>query len=1042
MYLGHLIVLLGLSLLFTVLDLSDLRAASHRCISEDSFEVWHDDTGGWVQNSVTAVVQTHDGYLWLGTYHGLVRFDGVSFTVFDSSNSPELPNGRITSLYEGPDRVLWIGHETGHLSRNANSRFQSVKLSTNWPGGVIESITSDEQGDVWLLNDSGLLLRVTDGKTTSTPGGASALRKATMARARHGKLWVTSNGQVSRLEQGRVVPVEFPENQGTNFFERVFPSADGGLWVLGDGRVRKWREGAWRGEIEAVPSSPGAINALVETQFGLLAGTMREGLYLLRFGAKPLHFSRAEGLSHDWVRALLVDREGNCWVGTGAGFNGFRPRKVRMLTPPDSWRGCVVRSFIVSGDDVAWVGTEGGGLYHYDGERWNVFDEANGILSRFVWSVLETKQHELFVGTWGGGLFRRKGEGFESFGDLGKITAPVTALYQGRGGELWIGTKEGLHRYESGKLVWFAGEDKLVVPDVRAITESADGTLWFGMSGGGLGSLHEGALKQFRQADGLSSDLVSCLYADPDGSLWIGTADNGLTRLAHGKFSIVSTAQGLSSRIISHMVDDAAGHLLMGSLNGIFRVNIDELRRCADGETSSVHCLRYGRAEGLTTQSCPGGFQPGACKTRDGRLWFPTVNGLAVVDPVTTNSIVPPVIIEALYLDGLAASNWLSGVQREPIQSSSLLVHAAPLMVVKGVEVDAPDDTRPLRIPPGHRRFEFHYTGLSFVAPDKVRFRRMLQGMEHDWVDAGVKRVAEYSFLPPGNYTFKVCACNNDDVWNEAGASVAFTVLPFFWQTLWFRGASTLAGAGALAGSVVWSVRRRLQRKLELSERQRALERERARIARDIHDDLGASLTRITMLSQSVRSDVQNQPEAAAEVDQIHSTAREITRAMDEIVWAVNPKYDTLDSLAAYLSRYAQQYLSSVNIRCRLKVPLQLPALALSAEVRHNVFLAFKETLNNTVKHARATEVFISLELRPAGFVLLVGDNGRGFHWDPAGPQAAGSGDGLRAAAGNGLANIQKRLEEIGGRCDWDTAPGKGTRVTLAVEVKEWTPNA
>ena len=224
-----------------------------------------------------------------------------------------------------------------------------------------------------------------------------------------------------------------------------------------------------------------------------------------------------------------------------------------------------------------------------------------------------------------------------------------------------------------------------------------------------------------------------------------------------------------------------------------------------------------------------------------------------------------------------------------------------------------------------------------------------------------------------------------------------------------------------------------LRRALEASERQRAVERERARLARDMHDDLGASLTRISMLSESVLSEVQSLPHAAVELDQIRTTSREITRALDEIVWAVNPKYDTLDSLAAYLSRFAQQYLASVGIRCRLKVPVQLPALALSAEVRHNVFLVFKETLNNVVKHAQASQVFVSLELRPAEFVLVVVDDGRGFEWNPDRTTPATTEDGLRCAAGNGLMNMRKRMEEIHGHCDWDTAPGHGTRTTFTV---------
>jgi signal transduction histidine kinase len=232
---------------------------------------------------------------------------------------------------------------------------------------------------------------------------------------------------------------------------------------------------------------------------------------------------------------------------------------------------------------------------------------------------------------------------------------------------------------------------------------------------------------------------------------------------------------------------------------------------------------------------------------------------------------------------------------------------------------------------------------------------------------------------------------------------------------------------------VLWATRRRLRRKLELLERQRAIERERARIARDIHDDLGASLTRITMLSQSVRAELEQEPQAADDVDQIYRTARELTRAMDEIVWAVNPQHDTLDSLVTYLGRFAQNFLSAAGLRCRLDVPLHLPTWALTAEVRHNVFLAFKEALNNIVKHARASEVRLSLELLPERFVLVIADNGQGFEPLPLNAHPAGSVDAARAASGNGRVNMNKRLEEIGGSCEWVTAPHEGTRVRLGV---------
>jgi signal transduction histidine kinase len=332
-----------------------------------------------------------------------------------------------------------------------------------------------------------------------------------------------------------------------------------------------------------------------------------------------------------------------------------------------------------------------------------------------------------------------------------------------------------------------------------------------------------------------------------------------------------------------------------------------------------------------------------------------------------------------------------------------------------------------LKIPPGQQRFEFHFTGLSFVAPEKMQFQYKLVGWDSDWVNAAPdKRVAEYSFLPPGSYTFRVRACNSDGVWNETGASVALVVLPHFWQTWWFRAIAVLVGIGLVAGVVLILTRRRMRLKLERVERQQALERERTRIAKDIHDHLGANLTRISLLSQSAHGELENTAQAAAQLDRIYDTSRELTRSMDEIVWAVNPQHDTLDSLASYLGNFAQEYLVSIGIRCRLDVPLHLPHWPITAEMRHNVFLAFKEALHNVVKHSGADEVSIFLATDAAGFLLAVRDNGSGF--DPAALPA-------RPGRGNGLKNMRQRLEKIGGSFAIESAPGAGAEIRFSISV-------
>ena len=986
-----------------------LARAEHRTPSAPraSFDIWPVEAG-WQPNTVTVVIQSSAGYIWLGTYNGLVRFDGVRPTVFNSGNTPGLKNSRITSLYEDAEHAIWVGHETGELTRYFGGEFQPITMAANWPGGAIEAINKDENQDLWLLNDRGILFRLRDGRVVECPGGGSASRKVLLTRGSSGQLWMAANGQAATLERGRTVPFRFDQTNDADFCQAVLPSRSGGLWAVINGSLRKFQEGRWETDLGEFPGAQ-SITALLETRSDvLIAGTLNQGLYVIAPGMTPQHFTRTNGLSHDWVRSLWEDHEGNIWIGTGAGLDTLRARRLRMLNAPDGWQGRAVLSVAARPDGSAWIGTEGAGLYRHVAGEWARFDDSHGLQNLFIWSVLATRRGELFVGSWGGGLLVQNGDRFESRSELSQLPSAVVALYEGSGEELWIGTTSGLYCYKQGQITLSLGKEKLALPDVRAITESSDGSIWFGMVGGGLGQLKNGQIKQFRKKDGMSSDFVQCLYADADGTLWAGTSDNGLIRLRDGKFASIRVEHGLPSPIISHLVDDGAGNLWMGSHGGILRASKADLNRCADGTVDSIHCLRYGKAEGLPSESCSGGFQPGACRTADGLIWFPTMKGLAMIDPhqVTTNRFAPPVVIEELVVDARTIELPDARPQAAGRESS-------------------------LKISPGKQRFEIRYTGLSFVSPERVRFRYKLEGLEQEWVEAGTRREAEYSYLPPGTYHFRVMACNNDDLWNETGATLGFTVMPWFWQTWWFRMGAGLSGAAMVAGVVILVTRRRVQARLEQLDRQRAVERERARIARDIHDDLGASLTRITMLSQSVRSELDSQ-QAATDIDEIYGTARELTRAMDEIVWAVNPKHDSVDSLVTYLGRFAQNFLSSAGIRCRIDVPLHLPPWPLTAEIRHNVFLAFKEALHNIVKHAKASEARISMQVLPSGFVLLIADNGCGFDSNRLSQPLSET----RIDTGNGLINMRKRLEEIGGRCDWETTPGEGTRVRLAVTVK------
>jgi ligand-binding sensor domain-containing protein/signal transduction histidine kinase len=953
---------------------------------------------GLPDNAVTSIVQTRDGYLWLATYGGLARFDGVSFTVFNTANTPALQSDRTTSLFEDAQGNLWIGHERGDLTRLHQGEFEAREIHETGNRRKISAIGSDHEGDIWMLNEEGTLVRARDGASCALPNQDGVVQMAQNAR---GKLWVASAGRLAAMEQGRLAALTDTNGPGFvgSYIQGIGASHDGGLWIVSDGRVRKRNGGVW---VEDRGTNPcgSTISTMMETASGCLAlGTVDSGLYLMFPNGGVKHFSQAEGLPHDWIRCLGEDREGTLWVGAGSGgLVALRPGKVEPLSPPDHWQGRVTLSATVSRDGALWVGTEGAGLYRLLNGEWKNFDRSTGLSNMYVWCVAEDAQGRMWAGTWGGGVFRQQGGRFVAPPGLENLNIPAPAILQTPDGVTWLGTAIGLVRYENGAVREYGEKEGLKVPDVRAIVADRDGTLWFGMLGGGLGRLQNGGLKQFRKSDGLASDYVQCLHRDADGALWIGTYGGGLNRFQNGSFTKVTSAAGLPNDFICDIEEDGRGYFWISSHGGIFRVSKKELTDCLNGRTAAVHGLSYSEGDGMASLECSGGLQPAACQLPDGRIGFPTGKGVALVDPrnAMANHLAPPVVIETIIAGGRKFSC-------------------------------EPDAKPPLAIPAGLQRFEFHYTGLSFIAPEKMQFQYRLAGWDKDWLTAANnKRVAEYSYLPPGDYQFQVRAANSDGVWNETGASLALRVLPLFWQTWWFHAAAAAVAIALVAGTVSFISRRRLRHKLERIEHQQELERERTRIAKDIHDHLGANLTRISLLSQSAHGELGNPAHAAAQLDCIYDTSRELTRSMDEIVWAVNPQHDTLDSLASYLGNFAQEYFVSLNIRCRLDVPLHLPHWPITAETRHNVFLAFKESLHNIVKHSGANEVTVSLVTDDVGFQVAVRDNGGGFEPAQIVP---------RPGRGNGLNNMRHRLETAGGRCEIHSAPGTGAEIKFFVSV-------
>jgi signal transduction histidine kinase/ligand-binding sensor domain-containing protein len=967
--------------------------------------VWQTEDG-LPQNVVNAAVQTRDGYLWFATPSGLARFDGEGFRLFNSASTPELRDRRISRLYEDAEGTLWIGHETGTITRFRSNRFEIFAPPAEQDSEKVIGLGSDEDGRLWAMRENGAIDSLTDGRRIPSLLTTERPRIMAWTRNARGNIWVNENGQAARLTGDNLNPLPIEPPRWASGEDGVIAAADGGVWIFREGQIRKWHDGHWTEDRGKYPWSNDTIACGLELRDGTIAiGMIHTGLYLIfGDGRPPLRFDRSNGLPQEWVRFLYEDREGSLWAGTGsAGLVSIHPTAFSVLNAPDGWEGCSVLAVAPGRDGSLWIGSDGAGVYHYAAGVWTQYASREGLSNRYIWSVAESDEGEVWAGNfWWGSPYRLRDGKFYRPPNVDESWSPALALFPiPETGELLVGNRNGLLRLKDGEpSTWLIRSPEGTADDVTAVARDRDGVIWCGFAQGGLARLTDGEVTIFRRQDGLASDAVHCLFADEDGALWIGTADTGLSRYKNGQFANLGMAQGLVDNAICSFLDDGLGYFWMSSHHGIQRVAKDELNRLADGKIPHLTGQIYDRSDGLPVVEFAGGRHASACKTTDGRLWFASSKGILSVDPqrIRTNPLPPPVVLESLVVDGV---EWPSAQGKHPT-----------------------------RLQPGHERLEFHFSGLSYVSPRKVQFKYRLEGIDNTWVDAGSRRTAFYSRLPAGAYRFHVIAANNDGLWNADGASFGFTVAPFFWQTGWFLASCLVLAAGGVGWLARYLTQRRLHRQMEAMERLHAIELERARIAQDIHDDVGASLSRIAMLSQPARSQLAEPERAAAVLTRIYSTAREVTRSLDEIVWAVDPRHDTLDSLVDYMGRFAQDLLGTANIRCRLDLPVQVPAWPLTAETRHNLFLAFKEALNNAIKHAAATEVRITLNLHEDEFSLVIRDNGRGFVGTEGAPR-----DPDRLNSGNGLSNMNQRLTRIHGRCELTSVPGAGTSVSFTVGV-------
>jgi len=979
-------------------------------------DVWQTDQG-LPQSTVTSIVQTRDGYLWLGTQNGLVRFDGVNFKVFNENNTPAIKNNRFVQLFVDHQGTLWISGEQGELLCLRDGRFASFEMpGKGTPFNYAREICDDAEGHLWVVSCEWQLIRLgKDGFTVpSAKWGLKGVQPAALTSDQTGRVWVDTETELAVWQNGKFQTMWSATNEG-NFHVDLATSCTGGVWVAANGRLRKFESGHWVADLGVYAWTNSPIYDLYEDSHNQLwVATMGSGLFRYSPDGTVLHLTTKDGLPSDFVRCMTEDREGNMWVGMeSGGLCRLRPATFQSLGVHQGLSSDQVTSVCESSNGSFWIAMDGEGLdYLLSNGRVEHYGSSQGLMNGHVWSVFQDSQGLVWAGTWDG-LFRREDDGFVDLSDGVKIGRQIFAIYEDHQGGLWLG-QQGF-----GALTRLHGDERTLIRipgassslDLRVIVQDSAGSLWVGTENEGLYRWQNGQWTHLGKREGLASETVWSLRADDDGTLWIGTCGGGLSRWGNGKITTWTTKNGLINDVVCQILEDGEGNLWLGSYGGIFRVSKQQLA-LGNGNNNVIQCVGYDKSDGLPSIECMGGFQPSGLRSRDARLWLPTVKGFAIVNPdkVPHNPLPPPVVIDGVVVDGTT-------------------------LLPKGTAVGADTLHGDLKVPPGKQRLEFEYTALSLTDPQKVRFKYRLEGLETSWNEAGAKRTADYSYIPPRHYQFHVIACNNDGVWNNTGDTLDITVLPYFWQTQWFMALVVLTTLGSVAGSVRYAVRRKLQRRIDRIERERAIEVERGRIANDLHDDLGARLSEIVILSELAQNPDGSQDTVQADIRKVTDKARALTQSLDEIVWAVKPENDTLDHFVSYACYFVQNYLQLAKIRCRLAVPARLPDVPLTTDIRHNLLMTLKEALNNIVKHANASEVWIQIEVETTKLTITIKDNGKGFHLEPipdgyVGSTVESKNRGLR---GNGLTIMNNRMQNISGRFNLQSQPDQGTIVELTI---------
>ena len=973
------------------------------------FDSWTTDNG-LPQNGVRSITQTPDGYLWLTTLDGLVRFDGVKFTVFNKANSKGIISNRFWHANAFDDGSIWAATEGGDLTIYRDGEFISYPAD-KIPGVLIIGFGKDENGEI-LINAEPNFYYLRDGEfvLAKPTGNYNAQKKFYLGQS--GTRWEVYPTEIRQIKNGNTN--SYPINLKSLFFSlnSVYEDKKGGLWISDLGKLFYLHDGKVTEYFEKDRTFANVIgHSFWEEADGSV--WFATGDYSLRgiglVSCKDGKFSKfgaEQGLSNDRIFYRFKDREGTIWLATDKGLNRLRQEVLTSLSTKEGLIHNEVYPMLKARDGSIYIGTNGGLSRYKEGKFTNTVlssGRENGVSP--VQSLAEDAEGHLWIGVING-LFVLKDGRLENWTKTIEKPSTIYTIFTHIDGTVWLGTEHsGVLQYKDGKIVpIYSTAEGLAGNDVKFIHEAKNGSFWFGTFRG-LSHLKDGKFTNYTISEGLASNFVRSIKEDEDGTFWFGTYDSGLSRFKDGKFSNFNTANGLFSNGVFAIAEDKNGNFWMSSNQGIYRVSRQQLNDFADGKISSYESFSYGKQDGMLNAECNGGRQPSAMTDDEGQIWFPTLEGVAIVNPdnLTTNQLPPPVEIENVAID------------RQEISFARQ-------------KYTIPNPQSQIEINPSQTTLDITYTALSFIKSGQIRFKYRLEGLDENWIDAGTRRTVNYSYLPSGEYTFRVIAANSDGVWNTEGKSLKIIVLSPFYQTWWFAG-FVIFLAICLAFLLY---RYRIGQLIKLNATQEAFSRqliesqesERKRIAQELHDGLGQSLLVIKNRALLGLAAQENKTKADEQFNEIGDSVTDALSEVRSIAYNLRPLHIERLGLTSTIEEMVEEIelTSGIEINCDVEKINDL----FSKENEIIFYRIIQESLNNIVKHSQATKASVEIFWENSNVILNIRDNGLGFELET-----------ISENRGLGLNGIAERAKILRGTYSIASEIGNGTTISLIVPVEK-----